>query len=121
MYQSQNSVARIPDGTSNTLMFLEFVGGTITWPASSGIPSGDCGASWVCGFDYEGFGLSQKGGVASDSEKNGEWALFGSRHTSNIINVAYSDGHVGHITPQIDFSTLLALSGIQDGVVVTVD
>jgi prepilin-type processing-associated H-X9-DG protein len=102
-------------------MFLEFVGGRISWGGSGGIPSGDSGASWTCGFDYEGFGLSQKGGLAQDSEANAEWALFGSRHTSNIINVAYSDGHVGHITPQIDFNTLLALSGIQDGVVVTVD
>jgi prepilin-type N-terminal cleavage/methylation domain-containing protein/prepilin-type processing-associated H-X9-DG protein len=116
-YQSQTAVGRVPDGTSNTLFFLEFVGGTISWGGSGGIPSGDCGASWVCGFDYEGFGLSQRGGVAQDSEKNQEWAKFGSRHTNNIINVAWADGHVGHISPSIDFGTLIALSGYQDGVV----
>jgi len=100
------------DGTANTMMFAEYCGGNINWGGSGGIPDGIDGASWVCGFNYTGFG-GPTSGLA-----NGQYYLFGSNHT-NIINVAFCDGSVHSINTNVDFGTWVYLSGWKDGVNVT--
>ncbi len=106
-YNSKNSIARIPDGTSNTLMFAEYAGGFNAWGGSGGIPDGIATGSWSCGFNYTGFGTP-----------GFQWYLFGSKHAGGITNVAYGDGSVRQIQQNIDFGTWTALAGIADGIVV---
>lgn len=120
-YKSANTLARVPDGTSNTFLFCEFVGGPLQWGGGGGIPDGLAGAAWTCGFDYTGFaGPSPTGSQDSPpgSYKNSYWYTFGSDHTNHIINVTYADGSVRMVTPSIDFNTWVYLSGYQDGVVI---
>jgi prepilin-type N-terminal cleavage/methylation domain-containing protein/prepilin-type processing-associated H-X9-DG protein len=129
-YMSKNSIAKVPDGTSNTLMFMEYVGGANPWNGSGGIPSGLSGASWACGFNYTGF--SPDGGVSGNisptgsldaigNPGNGYWYTFGSDHATNIINVCYADGSVRQVSPHIAWFTFVCLSAYRDGYVVTSD
>jgi prepilin-type N-terminal cleavage/methylation domain-containing protein len=120
-YQSKNSLARVPDGTSQTMMFGEWVGGIINWAGQGGIPNGKSGASWVCGFGYSGFFGPSPSGSQLDNQGNSYWYTFGSDHAAHIMNVAMGDGSVRHVTPAIDFATWVYMSGFQDGVVINYD
>jgi prepilin-type processing-associated H-X9-DG protein len=125
-FKSQNSIARIPDGTSNTIMFGEYAGGTIYWGGGGGIPDGVDGAAWACGFNYSGFDTPTT--INFDSNGNGPngqtgtptYARFSSRHTNQVI-FCFGDGHVRGISTSIDFTTWVYLTGIQDGVTVNFD
>jgi prepilin-type N-terminal cleavage/methylation domain-containing protein len=114
-FMSHNSVARVPDGTSNTLMFGEMVGGFIAWGGSGGIPDGADGVGWTCGFNYTGFSSP----VFCEPSRDAYWYAFSSRHTA-IVNFCFGDGSVRGLTQNLNFSTFVYLSGIQDGIVVTI-
>jgi len=114
-YQSANTLVRATDGTSNTLFFLEYIGGVINWGGSGGLSDGWSGASWSCGFNYTGWGNPLNYQQASDPNQSG-YAMFGSAHTGNIVNAAFADGSVRHISTAIDFNAYVYLSGFQDGV-----
>jgi prepilin-type N-terminal cleavage/methylation domain-containing protein/prepilin-type processing-associated H-X9-DG protein len=121
-YLSTNALAQVPDGTSNTFLFIEYVGGWITWGGSGGIPDGVDGGAWVCGFNYTGFGTPCASNLVNNSNSPRPcWALFGSMHTGDIVNVAYGDGSVRHISNSIEFLPWVYLSGFQDGVPVQGD
>lgn len=117
-YQSSTSLAKVPDGTSNTFLFIEYVGGFIGWGGSGGIQSGVSGGGWGCGFNYTGFGGPSPSGSQNDASGNSYWYAFGSDHTNHMVNVCYADGSVREISPSIDFSTWVYLSCYRDGVVV---
>jgi len=113
------SLGKIPDGTSNTFMFIEWVGGFLAWGGAGGIPDGIDGAAWTCGFGYTGFnGPSPTGSQTVNGVSY--WYTFGSNHTGNICQICYADGSVRSVSPSIDFSTWVYLSGIADGVPVFV-
>jgi len=115
-WKTQVKMTSITDGTSNTIAFSEIVGGTIAWAGSGGIPDGLAGVSWVNGFYYSGFGTPSTVG------SKGAWSsLFGSDHTGNVCNVVYADGSVRTVSPSIDFTTWLYLTGFRDGASVQVD
>ena len=123
-YKSKTSVARVPDGTSNTILFGEYAGGTINWGGGGGIPSGVSGAAWACGFNYSGFDVpttvnyDDSGNGPNGSTGTPTYARFSSRHSGNIVNFCFIDGSVHSLQANIDFGTWIALTGIQDGVVV---
>jgi prepilin-type N-terminal cleavage/methylation domain-containing protein/prepilin-type processing-associated H-X9-DG protein len=115
-YQSTIAMGRVPDGTSNTFLFIEFLGGPISWGGSGGIPDGWSGGSWVSGFNYTGF----NGPVNFQQAQQGAgWYSFGSAHTGNITNCCFADGSVRQISNSIDFNSWVYLSGYADGYVVT--
>jgi prepilin-type N-terminal cleavage/methylation domain-containing protein/prepilin-type processing-associated H-X9-DG protein len=122
-YNSRTSIGKVPDGTSNTLLFAEYVGGSIQWAGSGGIPNGLSGASWSCGFNVIDFGDPGVSPTGSQdqvgSPGNGYYWLFGSDHTGHIVNVCYGDGSVRQVTPAITYNTLVALGGYKDGVLVS--
>jgi prepilin-type N-terminal cleavage/methylation domain-containing protein/prepilin-type processing-associated H-X9-DG protein len=117
-YNSKTTIGRVPDGTSNTLMFGEYAGGYINWggngTTSAPLPGWATG-HWSCGFDFSCFGLDTN--ININDGGHGWWS-FGSEHAGGLIQFAYADGSVRKITPQVDFPTFLALSGYMDGVVV---
>jgi prepilin-type N-terminal cleavage/methylation domain-containing protein len=109
-YQSKVSLGRVPDGTSNTLMFGEMAGGTIKWGGSGGIPDGLDGVGRCAGFNYTGWGTP----VAYQDQ----WFEWSSHHTG-VVQFCMGDGSVQRISQNIDFNTFVFLSGIQDGAVVS--
>jgi prepilin-type processing-associated H-X9-DG protein len=117
-YQSSNAMGRIPDGTSNTFLFMEYLGGVNNWNGGGGIQNGWSGGSWSCGFNYTGFGTPVTFQQAINNSTQG-WAFFGSAHTGNILNCGFADGSVRQLSMSIDFSSWVYLSGYADGVVVT--
>ncbi len=122
-YQSNNSVGRIPDGNSNTMMFGEYTGGTTVWNGGGGIPDGVSTACWAAGYMYTMFGPPTTQDVPSTAAPPAipTVGVFNSRHAGNLVNVAFADGSARPIQTSIDFSVWVYLSGIQDGVVVTLD
>ena len=119
-YNSANSLAKVPDGTSTTIMYGEYAGGWINWGGGGGLPNGPSGASWSVGFDYSGFN-SPATGDPTNQNSTAEWYNFGSTHTAGIVNFCFADGSVQHLRAGMDFSTWVYLTGFEDGVVVNVD
>jgi len=120
-YNSKTTLGRIPDGTSNTLLYGEYCGGWIFTDSvpndgKLGVPSGILGAHWGCGPNFTCFGLETSPQTADGAHG---WVGFGSLHSGNIVQFAYADGSVRKLAPTIDFPVLTALGGYQDGVVVT--
>jgi prepilin-type N-terminal cleavage/methylation domain-containing protein/prepilin-type processing-associated H-X9-DG protein len=117
-YKSSNAMGRVPDGTSNTFLFMEYIGGVINWGGSGGISNGWSGGSWSAGFNYTGFGGPMNFAQAINPNNSG-YAFFGSAHTGNILNCCFADGSVRQLSMSIDFGSWVFLSGYADGVVVT--
>jgi prepilin-type N-terminal cleavage/methylation domain-containing protein/prepilin-type processing-associated H-X9-DG protein len=119
-YNRNVKMEKILDGTSNTIAFAEYVGCDIPWGGQGGIPQGLSGAAWVCGFNYSGFGTPAAKG-SQTPYASGCYAMFGSDHPAYIMNVAYADGSVRSITPGINFTVWVYLTGYDDGQVIQID
>ncbi|HEV3236102.1 MAG TPA: DUF1559 domain-containing protein, partial [Gemmataceae bacterium] len=121
-YNSRNSLGAVPDGTSNTFMFLEYVGGYV---GTAGPPfDGWWGGAFAMGPIPLEFGMCpDHTNPNCDFNHQGQsWATPGTFHTGNAMQVCYGDGSVRRlIVGAVDFGTLLALGGMQDGIVVTSD
>jgi prepilin-type N-terminal cleavage/methylation domain-containing protein len=116
-YKSQNAIARITDGSSNTMMYAEYAGGYIQWGGSGGIPDGLAAGSWSAGFNYTGFGNPCNGATQIMNPSASCWAMFGSFHTG-VLNCCFGDGSIRTIKQSVDFNTWIYMSGISDGVVI---
>jgi prepilin-type N-terminal cleavage/methylation domain-containing protein len=131
-HKSKNAIARIPDGSSNTVMHAEMVGGWIVWGGSGGIPDGVDGPGFPAGFNYSGFDVPATGsqllqpcsqqdanaGKCTLGGSNAYWYRFSSMH-SNVINIGMGDGSVRTLNVSIDFTTWVYITGMQDGFTVT--
>ena len=112
--KNPNGLDKVPDGTSNTMLFGEYAGGNIVWGGSGGLPDGWATGGWSCGFNYTCFGTYQNNGV-------NQWGYFSSRHTGNMFNCCFADGSVRAVQNSITFPVFLALGGYQDGIVLQLD
>jgi prepilin-type processing-associated H-X9-DG protein len=117
-YLSQNSLARVPDGTSHTFLFGELSGGYILgWQL--GIPDGWACPSWSSGFNYTTFGTCPSpinGHCLPGLGRGYSYATFESWHSGgSIINWAFADGSVRSIAPGLGHGVYAALAGFQDG------
>jgi prepilin-type N-terminal cleavage/methylation domain-containing protein/prepilin-type processing-associated H-X9-DG protein len=107
--RSKVAITYILDGSSNTLMFGEGLGGTSQGPR-------DFAWSWMgCGAGMAKFGMPS---VAA-------WSNFNSMHTGDIVNFCFADGSVrpvrkgatGQRNPaSSDWYVFQAMAGAQDGV-----
>jgi prepilin-type N-terminal cleavage/methylation domain-containing protein len=120
-YLSKTTIAGIMDGSSNTFLFIEYMGGFHKWNGQGGIPDGIMGGGLGCGFNYTGFGAPVNDIMKPPPGSTNEpWGMFGSRHTG-VVQACFGDGSVRRIKTSIDFSTWVYISGMEDGIVVNFD
>jgi prepilin-type N-terminal cleavage/methylation domain-containing protein/prepilin-type processing-associated H-X9-DG protein len=110
--RSRNSLANIPDGTSNTLMFGEYLGHIINGDRQFNV-------AWMTG-PY----ACTAGGLRGPRDALG--ALFSSRHPT-VVQFCFADGSVRGVqrgntflntptdTPSSDWYVLQQLAGMRDG------
>jgi prepilin-type N-terminal cleavage/methylation domain-containing protein len=123
-YNSRESLAKVQDGTSNTLMFAENAGG-ITNPNDPTIGVKWTMNAWAWGVWFSAHGIcpnpnSPPGQNCNNTPQGRGLSVFaaGSLHANNIINIALADGSVKGINPRlIDSLSLSYLTGTRDGVV----
>ena len=123
--RSKTSIVAIADGTSNTMMFGEGLGGLVRGQR-------DFAWSWMgVGTMPVKFGLAPNGGAnpaSNGANLNGGWNYFSSNHTG-IVQFAFGDGSVRPLrpgstgvrnptTPGSDWYVLQAMAGKADGQVV---
>jgi prepilin-type N-terminal cleavage/methylation domain-containing protein/prepilin-type processing-associated H-X9-DG protein len=122
-FNSKNKI-NVPDGSSNTILFGEHAGGFIHWNGGGGIPNGISAWGLGSGFNYSGFGSPVTGATGITTELpgggDGYYYLFNSLHTS-VVNFCWGDGHVVSLRSGLDFNTWIAMTGISDGVIVTLN
>jgi prepilin-type N-terminal cleavage/methylation domain-containing protein/prepilin-type processing-associated H-X9-DG protein len=112
---SKTTVSRVPDGTSNTLLFGESAGGFLSLGGIIG--DGWVQGSWGGGCLYSCTGIDPNPLLDANAANPQAWARFNSLHSGNLVQFAYADGSVRRVVPTLDFGVFLALSGYQDGVV----
>jgi prepilin-type processing-associated H-X9-DG protein len=109
-------IADIRDGTSNTLMFGEYLGGLhkdgtrdfeVAWMGSGGWPTRR-GLAPI--YNY----TSPTGVVYTGTEYT--WQQFQSAHPG-LVNFAFADGSVRQISKTADFWTFIYMSGMKDGTI----
>jgi prepilin-type N-terminal cleavage/methylation domain-containing protein/prepilin-type processing-associated H-X9-DG protein len=123
-YQSKESLARVPDGTSNTLMFVECAGGLFDNPGDPffGTPKWTMNA-WAWGVWWSAYGVcpnptSPPGQNCDNSPAGRGLSVFaaGSLHAGGLCNVAMADGSVkGLNVRNMDSLSLAYLAGGKDG------
>ncbi len=101
--RSGESFATLRDGSSNTLLFGEVMGGTHEPQRSFG---------WLgCGV------MASAWGLAADDQGRTGWFQFTSRHPG-VVQFALGDGSCRAISQTIDRDTFVYLSAVADGKVV---
>jgi prepilin-type N-terminal cleavage/methylation domain-containing protein/prepilin-type processing-associated H-X9-DG protein len=127
-YKSKEKVGRVPDGTSNTLMFVESAGGMLTGLSSPADTPKWTNQAWGGAIWWSSAGI-----CPNASFSNCTWnqspppyasPVFaaGSLHTGGICNVAMADGSVRGINaPNIDSLSLAYLAGARDGAIQSTD
>jgi prepilin-type N-terminal cleavage/methylation domain-containing protein/prepilin-type processing-associated H-X9-DG protein len=109
-YESRTSLSKVPDGTSNTILFGEYAGCNMVWNGSGGIEDGPGTLSWAFGFMYSGFGAPTINNMAASNN----FQFFSSNHIS-AVNFCFADGSVHGLSPNINFTTYYLLSCYNDG------
>jgi prepilin-type N-terminal cleavage/methylation domain-containing protein len=98
---SQTTVGTITDGTSNTIAFGEYLGGSVNQRLATPLWFGS--GSWPGAW-----GLSN----------NPTWLQYSSAHTGNIIQFAFADGSVRPISTSANYNMFIFACGMRDGQVV---
>jgi prepilin-type processing-associated H-X9-DG protein len=135
-YNSNASLGRVPDGTSNTIFISEFTGTFITGQPQPQL-NGWNSSSWVCGGDLSiAFGTcpdpnnaavfnslgnavatGNSGSCVFDKTSGGGLgggATLGGWH-NGFFQVAFADGSVRVLKVGIDVNLLTSLAGFNDG------
>jgi prepilin-type N-terminal cleavage/methylation domain-containing protein/prepilin-type processing-associated H-X9-DG protein len=123
-FKSKEALARVPDGTSNTLMFAECAGGLYDAPGDPffGTPKWTMN-SWAGALWWSGYGVCPNGNsppgqncVNTPAGKGLSVFVPGSLHTGNLCNFAMADGSVKALNVQtLDSLSLAYLAGVRDG------
>jgi prepilin-type N-terminal cleavage/methylation domain-containing protein/prepilin-type processing-associated H-X9-DG protein len=129
-YNSKEALARVPDGTSNTLMFGECAGGLLTVGGDPffGTPKWTMNA-WAGSVWWSAYGVCPNANPAAGpncvNTAGGQGlSVFvpGSLHTGNLCNFAMGDGSVKALNVKnLDSLSLAYLAGVRDGEVQGLD
>jgi prepilin-type N-terminal cleavage/methylation domain-containing protein len=121
-YKGRNSLARVPDGTSLTLLFLEAAGGEQS-PRDQ--PSGWQRHAWAKGGIYAPLGWCPGGRPDCEQLTGGRGrthkSFFGSLHASGVMNANYADGSVRTVNPNLSFNIFIRLVAYADGDVINLE
>jgi len=119
--RTQRKLEAIPDGTSRTIAFWEYAGGFVDFGAGN-LLTGWGGHAWAQGGGFNRFWLCPNSANTNCDFVNSRglaWGTPTSEHAGNRIQVAYLDGSIRNIPPDLDFNTLLAITGVSDGLLVS--
>ena len=115
-WQSHNTLGKIPDGASTTMLYGESPGGT------GGTSIGWLGNAWMMGGQYLDFELCPNTANSNCDFGPGGlgmgYGIFGTMHDGGFVNFVFADGSVHGISATIAFPTLAALGGMMDGQVI---
>jgi prepilin-type N-terminal cleavage/methylation domain-containing protein/prepilin-type processing-associated H-X9-DG protein len=123
-YNSKEALARVSDGTSNTLMFGECAGGLITVSGDPffGTPKWTMNA-WAGALWWSAYGVCPNADPAAgpncvNTPAGKGLSVFvpGSLHTGNLCNFVMGDGSVKALNVKnLDSLSLAYLAGVRDG------
>jgi prepilin-type N-terminal cleavage/methylation domain-containing protein/prepilin-type processing-associated H-X9-DG protein len=122
IWKSKNQLANVPDGTSNTMLFIETAGGYVDFSSIDPNATGWVTDSWPASVAVANFGMcpDPKNQNCQPGQGLGLSAhLPGSLHAQNRINVAFGDGSVRQTRPDLALAVYAALAGYRDGDIVT--
>jgi prepilin-type N-terminal cleavage/methylation domain-containing protein/prepilin-type processing-associated H-X9-DG protein len=113
------SLGRVPDGTSNTLMYSEFCGVYSSGDTNQPQLNGWLTTSWTTNPISVAFGVcpnqnNANCGFTADVGGLGSGATLGGFH-SGFFQVAFADGSVKPLNCTIDQNLLTSLAGYNDG------
>jgi prepilin-type N-terminal cleavage/methylation domain-containing protein len=101
--RSKTRFSNIEDGTSNTLLYGEVMGGK-------------AGADPHASFTWIGSGfLPTFPGLTDASGPRRIWSSFNSDHSAGVVNFVHADASMRTVSPNIDYGVYIALSGMHDG------
>ena len=120
-YNTKKKFQGITDGTSNTVCFIESVGGYVDF---GGGTAGWGGNAFTMGMTYTQFGFCpDKENVPncdfSPEGKGFGYTLPGSSHAGNAMVALYGDGSVRQMLPSMSYPVFVLISGALDGAVVS--
>jgi len=102
--RTKTRFSNISDGSSNTLLFGECMGG------KADASNLHVSYTWMgCGV------LPAFPGLSDSKGPRRIWSTFNSDHDSGIVQFVLADGSVRRISPQVDFGAYNMLSGMHDG------
>jgi hypothetical protein len=104
--RTKTRFSHVMDGTSNTLMFGEVMGGEAKAATET-----HASYTWM----GSGFMVAFNGLATSAGAPQRVWSAFNSDHVSNIVNFVLADGSVRSISPNVDYGAYVAASGMNDG------
>jgi prepilin-type N-terminal cleavage/methylation domain-containing protein/prepilin-type processing-associated H-X9-DG protein len=131
-YKSKEKLAAVPDGNSNTIMFVENAGGLFSASGDPffGSPKWTMNA-WAWGVWWSGYGVCPNSNTPNGPGQNCSQAAgglglspyaAGSLHAGNICNVALADGSVKAMNfRSIDSLSLAYMTGTKDGMIQPLD
>jgi len=120
-WNSKNPIVSVSDGTSNTIMFMESMGGYADLGSNG---AGWVGNGYTMGATYSNFWVCPNQGNQNCNYTQGKGlgpAIPGTLHAGGRIQTAFGDGSVRSVASSIDFTTCVYLTGMSDGQVVTFD
>jgi prepilin-type N-terminal cleavage/methylation domain-containing protein/prepilin-type processing-associated H-X9-DG protein len=130
-YNTNASLGKVPDGTSNTLMIGEFTGAFVTGNGIQSELNGWYPCSWMASSLTVAFGTcpdpnnrtDQPGGGSCDFSQDGGAGLgsgftFGGWH-NGAFQVAFADGSVRPLRVGLDQNLFTSLAGFNDGDIIS--
>ncbi|HEY1375441.1 MAG TPA: DUF1559 domain-containing protein [Gemmataceae bacterium] len=118
----------VPDGTSNTIAFMESNGGFLGSAEAGRGSDGWVGQNWGHAMFFADFGTcpdrtnDKADGLNCDFTHGGfGWGEPSSQHAGNRIMTAFGDGSVRALAPNVDFTVFVYMCGASDGQSVVFD